>query len=351
MGRSVIKHLFFYKKDFLLLFLAFFLATYLGAIGFGMVTYYVVIEDGKHVIQVTTTSRNPKKVIEKKGFHLGEHDQFVLASGEGFEQGILNKIQIQRAISMKVLADGAEHMIHTTQKTIKDAINHSFIHLGDKDRVLEADIEDGVVEGMRISLVRVDEIEEIMESPVEYDTIRRESEELAKGEEKVLREGQEGLSKKVFNVILENGEEVSRNLFKELVITPPVNKIVGYGGNDSYRTSRGGVIRAKEVIRMSATSYSSSYRHTGKTPDHPYYGITATGVRAREGIVAVDPNVIPLGSKLYVELEEGIPDYGFAIAADTGGAVKGNIIDLYFDDEDRISAFGRRRAKVYILEN
>jgi uncharacterized protein YabE (DUF348 family) len=351
MGRSIIKHLLFYKKDFLLLFLALFSATYLGAIGYGMIAYSVVIEDGDQMIQVTTTSQNPKRVIEKKGFHLGEHDQFFLTSGEVLEQGIINNIKIQRAVSMKVLADGEEHIIHTTQKTIKDALNHSFLELGDKDRVLEADIEDGVVAGMVLSLVRVEEIEETEESPVEYETIRRESEELAKGEEKVLREGQEGLSKKVFNVILENGVEVSRNLFKELVITPPINKIVGYGGNDSYRTSRGGVIRAKEVIMMSATSYSSSYKHTGKNPDHPYYGITATGVRAREGIVAVDPNVIPLGSKLYVELEEGIPDYGFAIAADTGGAVKGNIIDLYFDDEDRITAFGRRRAKVYILEN
>jgi uncharacterized protein YabE (DUF348 family) len=351
MGKSIIKHLLFYKKDFLLLCLAFFSATYFGVAGYGWLAYSVVIVDGEHLISVNTTTQNPERVMKKKGFVLGEYDQFLLKSGEVFRQGIINNITIQRAVPLKVFADGQEQVIYTTQKTIKDALNNSVIKLGDKDKVQEADLQDQVVSGMKISLIRVEEREEIEESVVEFDTIRRESDELARGEEKILREGEEGLSKKVFNVIFENGVEVSRNLLTELVLNPPINKIVGYGGNNNYRTSRGGVIRAKEVIRMSATSYSSSYRHTGKTPDHPYYGITATGVKAREGIVAVDPNVIPLGSKVYVELEEGIPDYGFAIAADTGGAVKGNVIDLYFEDEDRITAFGRRRAKVYILEN
>ena len=74
-------------------------------------------------------------------------------------------------------------------------------------------------------------------------------------------------------------------------------------------------------------------------------GITAIGLRARKGIVAVDPRVIPLGTKLY------IPGYGEALAADTGGWVKGNRIDLVFESLEECYRFGRRRLKVYLVES
>lgn len=65
---------------------------------------------------------------------------------------------------------------------------------------------------------------------------------------------------------------------------------------------------------------------------------------ARPGVVAVDPNVIPLGSRLY------IPGYGMAIAADTGGAIRGNRIDLLMDSYDAAMNFGRQSVEVYVLE-
>ncbi len=74
-------------------------------------------------------------------------------------------------------------------------------------------------------------------------------------------------------------------------------------------------------------------------------GITAIGLRAKKGIVAVDPRVIPLGTKLY------IPGYGEALAADTGGWVKGNRIDLVFESLEECYRFGRRRLKVYLVQS
>ena len=73
-------------------------------------------------------------------------------------------------------------------------------------------------------------------------------------------------------------------------------------------------------------------------------GITASGIPARRGVVAVDPNVIPLGSRLY------IPGYGEAIAADTGGAIVGQKIDLCMESYDEAIQFGRRNVEVYVLE-
>ena len=73
-------------------------------------------------------------------------------------------------------------------------------------------------------------------------------------------------------------------------------------------------------------------------------------MKVRYGVVAVDPRVIPLGSRLYIEAENGTWIYGTAVAADTGGAIKGNKIDLYVESYSDAINFGRRKAKVYILE-
>jgi 3D (Asp-Asp-Asp) domain-containing protein len=80
------------------------------------------------------------------------------------------------------------------------------------------------------------------------------------------------------------------------------------------------------TIRMLATSYSAST--AGVSRSNPHYGRTATGLKMRDGIVAVDPRVIDLGSEVYV------PGYGVGLAADTGGAIKGKRIDLGYDDDN-----------------
>ncbi|MDR1705832.1 MAG: G5 domain-containing protein [Clostridiales bacterium] len=98
-------------------------------------------------------------------------------------------------------------------------------------------------------------------------------------------------------------------------------------------------------INMSATAYTADYASTGKRPGDKYFGITASGLKAQVGVVAVDPSVIPLWTKLYIE------GYGFAVAGDTGSSVKGNIIDLYFDSSSEVREFGRRKRMVYILSD
>lgn len=93
---------------------------------------------------------------------------------------------------------------------------------------------------------------------------------------------------------------------------------------------------------MVATAY---YAHGRGGNDINGNGITAIGLRARKGIVAVDPRVIPLGTKLY------IPGYGEALAADTGGWIKGNRIDLCFETMPECYRYGRRKIKIYLVEN
>lgn len=100
----------------------------------------------------------------------------------------------------------------------------------------------------------------------------------------------------------------------------------------------------KEIIEnVRATAYTSGPEDNGRWDDKTYIGS-----KVRPGIIAVDPKVIPLGSKVYVEFENG---EGFqAVAEDTGGAIKGNRIDIALPDRESVREFGIKNVKVHVLE-
>lgn len=100
-----------------------------------------------------------------------------------------------------------------------------------------------------------------------------------------------------------------------------------------------------QVLYCTLTAYTAGYESTGKYPGSPGYDITSTGTKARQGItVAVDPRIIPYGTKLY------IPGVGFRIAQDTGGAIAGNHIDVFYNTLSAAEQFGVKSSiPVYIL--
>lgn len=93
---------------------------------------------------------------------------------------------------------------------------------------------------------------------------------------------------------------MSREFVGETIVKEPVSRIVEYGTVPNFITSRGDRVRYSKVLNMRATAYTNSFEDCGKNPGDPGYGITYTGMTARTGIIAVDPKVIPLGSKVYV---------------------------------------------------
>ena len=115
-------------------------------------------------------------------------------------------------------------------------------------------------------------------------------------------------------------------------------------------TDNGKEIKYKKVIDVYATAYCACKSCCGKSPSHPAYGITAMGTKAAHGTVAVDPRVISLGSKLYIEGIGSTYDYGYSQALDTGRAIKGNKIDLYFESHSEALKWGKKKVRVYILD-
>ena len=168
--------------------------------------------------------------------------------------------------------------------------------------------------------------------------------------EEVVQKGSDGLKKSVYQECFVDGELIQRTLEEEIVYKDPVDEIIEVGTKErTVATSRSG-FRFNNEMDMVATAYDLSYESCGKYPDDPYYGITASGAKAQPGTVAVDPSVIPLGTKLYIASTDGSPDYGFATALDTGSAIKGYRVDLFMEDNQDALNFGIRPVKVYILD-
>lgn len=146
-----------------------------------------------------------------------------------------------------------------------------------------------------------------------------------------LQERQSYLPKKQFNKLIEHKRYISS---EQITAPRTLEEAIDFNQYPS----------AKVV----ATGYTAGVESTGKTPDHPQYGITYSGVKVKRDLystIAADLNVFPLGTILY------IPNYGYGVVADIGGAIKGNKIDLYFDTVEEVySEWGKKEVEVFVVK-
>jgi 3D (Asp-Asp-Asp) domain-containing protein len=182
--------------------------------------------------------------------------------------------------------------------------------------------------GATIEVVRVTERFLIAQVPIPFESEWHPDPDLEIDHQRLIQEGSPGVREMRIRVRYENSHEVSRTVENEYVAVPPTTNIRGYGTKIVVRTvsTPSGPREYWRTMEMLATSYSAST--AGVSKSNPHYGRTATGLKMRDGIVAVDPRVIDLGSEVYV------PGYGVGLAADTGGAIKGKRIDLGYSDEN-----------------
>lgn len=177
-------------------------------------------------------------------------------------------------------------------------------------------------------------------SALPYRRIYRMSRSAGLGQTNVARQGQAGLLQRTFQVTYRDNVPVSYHYAGRRVVKAPVDMIIDAGYTDRAARampSRSGLYTRAREIDMVATGYSPM--------EGSATGRCANGMRAGYGVVAVDPRLIPLGSKLFVE------GYGYAFAGDTGGAIKGRRIDLGQNTYRAASLVGRRKVHVYVLSD
>ena len=156
-------------------------------------------------------------------------------------------------------------------------------------------------------------------------------------------QGHDGVRTRSYRVVIEDGMEREKKLVKESYEREPQNTVIYYPSGSAAPTGLpDGNINVTGVNRVYATWYNAA--SSGKSAGDPAYGMTRSGQMLRKGIVAVDPKVIALGTRLY------IPGYGFAVAGDTGGGIKGNMIDLGYPD-GAPSDWRTGWVDIYILGN
>ncbi|NMB96492.1 MAG: DUF348 domain-containing protein [Clostridiaceae bacterium] len=310
----------------------------------------VVLYDGDSII-IFNASRSATvgDFIRNNNILLRKEDQVFPAKHGKLIPYEKNEIYIRRAIPVKIFADGKELLVYTQRNTVRDVLAERNITLRPMDQLVDLNLDSPVYSNMNIQIIRVEENIIKEEEVIAFNTVKRANQRLEEGVERVVKEGKEGVKEYSYKVVYEDGKIKSKELIKETIISEPVDQVVEYGTIASLTTSRGDKIRYKQVLDMRATAYTSSYKDTGKTSDHPHFGITYTGVKAKRGVIAVDPKVIPLGTRVYVEGVGNTPDYGYAVAADIGGSIKGNLIDLYVDTQQEADSWGIRKVRVYIL--
>lgn len=251
---------------------------------------------------------------------------FILVIGCGTASAY-NKTNMQ---SVVINMDGAPRMVSTDKETVGDLLE-DLANTIDTDYILDGAKESDPIEAMMtLSLTSVTEKTVASTEAIPYKTVERTNNSLKAGEKKVVQEGKDGVASVISKEIYHGNELVETKFVEKKVTTEAQDKIVEVG--------------PKNVVNGMKYSKAINAKVTAYTPyDAGCTGITATGTKAGYGTVAVDPRVIPLGSKVY------IPGYGTAIAADTGGAIKGNRVDVCYSSKSEAFGWGVKNTTVYVL--
>ncbi len=258
------------------------------------------------------------------------------------------------ATELTVHDSGQEHTIYVSSGTVADALETVGIVLGEFDE-LSVDHNTQISSGMDIYITRVTVEEEYQYEPIPYETVMQASSSLIKGSEVVIQKGADGVRRYTYDNIYKNGVMTNRVLAGTSVYEKPVNEIVAYGTSASIPPSSSFTVSTTSQLLTLEDGTQIPYESyidvvaTAYTTEGADFNITKSGAVAQYGIIAVDPKVIPLGTKMYVVAADGTWVYGYAVAGDTGGFIKGYRIDLFYDTTAECITFGRQNARVYLL--
>ncbi|WP_010094891.1 G5 and 3D domain-containing protein [Ornithinibacillus scapharcae] len=295
----------------------------------------VVSIDGKEKMYYTVADTVGDFLAEQE-LTVSEHDSLSHQKKEKIKDGL--SLSITQAFELTINDGGKEVKAWSTGGSVEDVLQSSSITLTELDKIKPA-LDESVTKDTSISIIRIEKKKEEVTETVEYQTETRKDSSLEKGKEKVIAAGEEGTVVKTYEVTYENGKPVKREVLKKDVTKESKNRILAVGTKEPQNLVTLSSGSGKEFT-MTASAFTAYCNGCS--------GYTATGINLKANpnvkVIAVDPNVIPLGTRVWVE------GYGEAVAGDTGGHIRGNRIDIHVPSKADAYSWGVRKVKVKIID-
>lgn len=291
----------------------------------------------------STRQENVYEFLKEKNISVDNDDILAFSMTDEIKDG--DTLVIKQGKKVKINADGHVKTTLTSKATVADALLENGFQIGADDWA-QPGFETLVTDGMEITLYRITVQEETVTEKFSGPVENRTDDSMYKDEKKVIK-GEDGVKEVTYKVMYNGDSEAYREVVSETVTKEPGTTVIVTGTRERMTaTKQGRTFTYSKKITVKATAYDTSLEENGG------YTKTAIGLTPKFGVVAVDPRVIPLGSKLYIESVDdgGSWTYGYCIAGDTGGAIKGNRVDLCYNTQYECICFGRRSATVYVLD-
>lgn len=317
---------------------------------------FITIRTAKHVTVTADEKSTPvtlhygdtvSEALAKAGVTVGPKDILSQPKTTAVTDGM--KITVTRRVTVNITADGKTQDFLIVKGTVAEALSQAGITLGPED-IADKSTTDEVTEGMQIRIGRITYKDVTTTEDIPYDTVTKKDSSMNAGTKSVTTKGQNGVKTIVTRQKLCDGDVVESNVTSSDVTQQPVSEVVVVGTR-SLGSAYASVGTDGTLIDQDGKQVSYRKVFTGRCTAYSGGWGTASGMAPGYGRVAVNPNIIPYGTKLYICSPNGRLVYGYAVAADTGGAaMSGRIVaDLYFNSYGECCNFGARTMSVYVL--
>lgn len=369
-------------------------------------SYYVELDDGTTKTTIYTSSTSPEKILSEAGYELSALDELDLsgfipgedsfiriersplvgvndakgtvyftfdgtvaqaidiANVEVGENDLVNYsedqrvtdgmiISVARAFPVAVAYHGTHINLEMAVGTVADAIEKAGVTIAEND-VVSHDLDEVVSSGMVIFVDEVIYETRTVTETIKFEKTTKKDSKLTKGTTKITTKGENGEKEVVYKEKYVNGVLIDTMVESETVTKKPVTQVTSVGTKKAYDVkAKGKAISTLGTVELDSNGIPKNYTNVISGSSTAYYGggTTASGRPAKVGHVAVNPEVIPYGTKLYIVATDGTV-YGYAIAADTGGFVDNSsntVVDVYLDTYDDCVQWGRKNVNVYVL--
>ena len=287
-----------------------------------------------------------ERSLSENGIGLNDGDELSCNKEDVVYEGM--EVVISRAFPVSVIADGETYKLNMASGTVADAL-------------ISASLNTVLTKGMTIKVTRVTYKERTVDEVLPFTTQKKNNANLYTDQSKTLQKGVNGRQNVTYKDKYVDGKLKESVKINSVVTKAATERILEVGTKRRPTTSANGIstistLSAPSSLQIGKNGVPTSYKRviTGTASAYSGGGVTATGKSVRPGYIAVNPNQIPYGTKMWIVSNDGSYVYGYASAEDTGGFIywsgsSSTVCDLYFDSEGQASAFGRRGVTIYIL--